>query len=120
MGEVAFKRLLLVQIDVEHHKIDPVGAEVFRRGKVSKSDEAMRICTFGHADEFIEETARPCRALPAHDIGWNLIRDAEREHGRMFTTLPDCIANRRSGFLLSLLGVQETTGLPPGNIDQEL
>ena len=82
-AEIIDEVFFAMEIDVVTVEIDLAGQQIFRGRKVGVGGEGEGVVAFDDADERVEELFHPPRAVPAHEIGWNLIIDEKTEQGRM-------------------------------------
>jgi hypothetical protein len=109
-----------VQINVEAKEIHALRTQEFRGRVIGKRAQALRVCALGFVDEVINEIGHGLRAAPAHDVGRNLVGDAEREDRRMARAGEHGPAHRfaRRGPLGGR--VKEAEMLVPRNVDEDL
>ena len=118
--EVILERLLLVQIDIETEEVHALRAQKLGGRIIREGAEALRVRPLGFLNEVINEIGDRLRAAPAHDVGRNLVGDAEREDRWMPRAGEHGPAHRLMSFG-SLAGrVQETEMLVPGNVNEHL
>ncbi len=82
-GEIIFKRLPVMEVNVETDEVDVLRMQKFSRGKRREGAEAFRIDRFGRLHQVLDEIGHRADAAPADDFRRDLIHHAVgEEHPR--------------------------------------
>src|SRR5437867_1312531 len=118
-GQIIFKWLAVMEVNVEANEIDGLRAKEFGRGIRSESGEAVRIRGFGNVHQFLDEVRDAAHATPANNFGWNLVHHAVSKNRWValagLDRCPDRVARLRLGFFR----FEKAKVFLPGNIHQQ-
>src|SRR5262245_47836817 len=108
-----------MEVDVEGDEVHEVGdVEIFGGWEVGVADERLRAPSLHLVAQDTQELAHPLRAVPAYDVGRDLVADQEAEQGRMATAGVGGGAHRAADLRAHILAVEEADVLGPGHRDQ--
>ena len=66
---------MVVQINVERHEVEEGEIEILRGGITGVGDQAVGVGLLDHVPQLLEEARDAPRAVPADDIGRDLVAD---------------------------------------------
>ena len=81
--EVVLQALLRLEVDVEGGKVEEGQLEVLRRGVVHVGDERVGVFGLDRLVEVVQEALDAAIAVPARNLGRDLVADRVAEHGRV-------------------------------------
>ena len=117
--EVAAEIRLAVQVDVEGEKVGELGLEILRGRKIGVAHERARVDLLDHAHELAQKAGDPRGAVPADDVGRNLVADHVGRHRGMARARLHRVRHRSSDVRRHLLRVEEAHVLGPGDSHQQ-
>src|SRR5580765_2601484 len=106
--EVPAEIRLAVQVDVEREEVGEPGLEILRGRKIGVAHERLRVDLLDHAHELAKKPGHSRRAVPADDVGRNLVADHVSGHCGMARALLHRARHRSSDVTYYLLRIEET------------
>ena len=118
--KVVAESLWIVQVDVEGGEVQEGEFQILGGRIVRVGRQAVRVGLMGDIGKFFEKSLDTMRAVPAHDIGRNLVADTISQDATVAASVFGSRPNTLPCIALSLFTIEETEMLGPGNIDQYL
>ena len=116
--QVAPERFQIVQVDVEGDEIKERNIQVLGRWEVGVGHQAVGVRLLGDVHELGQETLDPTHAVPADDIGGDLVADVVSEHARVLAAPFGSLTYQGARLTLKALAGEKAKMLGPRNIDQ--
>ena len=118
-GKVATEIGLAVQVDVEGQEVDELpDVEVLGRREVGIAHERGRSAVLHDVGERAHEFPHPLRAVPADDVGRDLVTDQKPEKGRMTAAVLRRRAHRAADLGDDVLAIEKADVLRPRDRDE--
>src|SRR5690348_14158869 len=80
MGQVAAEVGLAMEVNIETDEVEKAQIQIFRRWIIRVGEERIRREAFADIIQVIEKPADRARAVPADDVGTDLVAEAEGEY----------------------------------------
>ena len=116
---VVAERRMVVQIDVEGHEIEEGEIEILRGGVAGVGDQAVGVGLLDHVPQLREESLDAPRAVPADDIGRDLVADVIGQDAGMISTGFGRAADAPARIGLGPATLEEADVRGPGDVHED-